>query len=176
MNLPPTAQKFIVHWGEMGARWGINRSVAQIHALLYLSPRPLPADEISETLAIARSNVSVGLKELQNWGLIRSTQTLGDRRDHFETSTDVWELFRVILRERKRRELDPTVAMLRECVDEARSSPGDAEAIPLLGERLAAMLEFMELTDAWGERAARLSPQNLRRLAKLGDSIFKLAE
>src|SRR5437870_4116189 len=99
MNLPATAQKFIVHWGEMGTRWGINRSVAQIHALLYLSPEPLPADEIAETLAIARSNVSVGLKELQTWGLVRSTQTLGDRRDHFETSTDVWELFRVIIRE-----------------------------------------------------------------------------
>lgn len=176
MNLPPTAQKFIVHWGEMGARWGINRSVAQIHALLYLSPKPLPADEIAETLAIARSNVSVGLKELQNWGLVRVTQTLGDRRDHFDTSTDVWELFRVIIRERKRRELDPTVALLRECVDEARSAEGEQTTLPLLGDRLSSMLEFMELTDAWGERAARLSPKNLRRLAKLGDSIFKLAE
>ena len=176
MNLTSTAQKFVVHWGEMGTRWGINRSVAQIHALLYLSPRPLPADEIAETLAIARSNVSVGLKELQNWGLIRATQTLGDRRDHFETSSDVWELFRVILRERKRRELDPTVAVLRECVAEARSSEGEADTLPLLGDKLASMLEFMELTDAWGERASRLSPQNLRRLAKLGDSIFRLAE
>lgn len=176
MNLPATAQKFIVHWGEMGARWGINRSVAQIHALLYIAPKPLPADEIAETLAIARSNVSVGIKELLSWGLVRATQTLGDRRDHFETSTDVWELFRVIIRERKRRELDPTVALLRECVGEARSSGGDTETIPLLGDRLASMLEFMELTDAWGERATRLSPQNLRRLAKLGDSIFRLAE
>jgi DNA-binding transcriptional regulator GbsR (MarR family) len=176
MNLPATAQKFIVHWGEMGARWGINRSVAQIHALLYLSPKPLPAEEIAETLAIARSNVSVGIKELQGWGLVRATQTLGDRRAHFETSTDVWELFRIIIRERKRRELDPTVALLRECVSDARSSGGDEAAMPLLGERLGAMLEFIELTDAWGERAARLSPQNLRRLAKLGDSIFRLAE
>lgn len=176
MNLPPTAQKFIVHWGEMGARWGINRSVAQIHALLYLSPKPLPAEEIAETLAIARSNVSVGIKELQSWGLVRATQTLGDRRDHFETSTDVWELFRIIIRERKRRELDPTLALLRECVSDARSSGGDEAPMPLLGERLGAMLEFIELTDAWGERAARLSPQNLRRLAKLGDSIFRLAE
>ncbi len=176
MNLPVTAQKFIVHWGEMGARWGVNRSVAQIHALLYLSPKALPADEIAETLAIARSNVSVGIKELQSWGLVRATQTLGDRRDHFETSTDVWELFRVIIRERKRRELDPTLTLLRECVGDARSSSGDASAMPHLGDRLSAMLEFMELTDAWGERAARLSPPNLRRLAKLGDSIFRLAE
>lgn len=174
MNLLATAQKFIVHWGEMGARWGINRSVAQIHALLYLSPKALPADEIAETLEIARSNVSVGLKELQTWGLVRATQTLGDRRDHFETSTDVWELFRIIIRERKRRELDPTLALLRECVSEAKTT--ENQAIPQLDERLAAMLEFMELTDAWGERAAKLAPKNLRRLAKLGDSIFKLAE
>lgn len=168
------AKKFIVHWGEMGTRWGINRSVAQIHALLYLSPKPLPADEIADTLAIARSNVSVGLKELQTWGLVRANQTLGDRRDHFETSTDVWELFRIIIRERKRRELDPTLAMLRECVAETRAAADPA--LPQLDERLAAMLEFIELTDAWGERAAKLAPKNLRRLAKLGDSIFKLAE
>lgn len=174
MNLPATAQKFIVHWGEMGARWGINRSVAQIHALLYLAPAALPADEIAETLAIARSNVSVGLKELQSWGLVRATQTLGDRRDHFETSTDVWELFRVIIRERKRRELAPTLALLRECVSETKAA--DSKQLPELGDRLEAMLEFMELTDSWGERAAKLAPKNLRRLAKLGDSIFKLAE
>ena len=174
MNLPATAQKFIVHWGEMGARWGINRSVAQIHALLYLSPRPLPADEIAETLAIARSNVSTGLKELQSWGLVRAGQTLGDRRDHFETSSDVWDLFRIIIRERKRRELDPTLGVLRECVSETQAEPN--LSFPQLGDRLSSMLEFMELTDSWGERAARLSPQSLRRLAKLGDSIFRLAE
>lgn len=174
MNLPATAKKFIVHWGEMGARWGINRSVAQIHALLYLAPRALPADEIAETLELARSNVSVGLKELQAWGLVRAAQTLGDRRDHFETSRDVWDLFRIIIRERKRRELDPTLAVLRECVVEAKSS--ESKQVPELDTRLEAMLEFMELTDAWGERASKLSPKNLRRLAKLGDSIFKLAE
>jgi DNA-binding transcriptional regulator GbsR (MarR family) len=174
MNLPATAKKFIVHWGEMGARWGINRSVAQIHALLYLSPHALPADEIAETLAIARSNVSVGLKELQSWNLVRSTQTLGDRRDHFETSADVWDLFRVIIRERKRRELDPTLAVLRDCVTEAKAA--ESKQLPHLDERLEAMLEFMELVDAWGERATKLAPKNLRRLAKLGDSIFKLAE
>lgn len=174
MKLPATAQKFIVHWGEMGARWGVNRSVAQIHALLYLSPKPLPADEIADTLAIARSNVSVGLKELQTWGLVKTTHTLGDRRDHFETSTDVWELFRVIIRERKRRELDPTVALLRECVADARSS--GAAQFAELPDRLAAMLEFMELTEAWGDRATKLSSKNLRRLARLGDAVFRLAE
>jgi len=172
MNLPPAAHKFIVHWGEMGTRWGINRSVAQIHALLYIAAKPLPADEIAETLEIARSNVSTGLKELQTWGLVRIAHTLGDRRDHFETSADVWELFRVILRERKRRELEPTLGVLRDCVTEATDKP--SSELPETADRLASMLEFLELADTWGDRAAKLSPQNLKRLSKLGDSIFRL--
>jgi len=172
MNLPPAAHKFIVHWGEMGTRWGINRSVAQIHALLYIAAKPLPADEIAETLEIARSNVSTGLKELQTWGLVRIAHTLGDRRDHFETSADVWELFRVILRERKRRELEPTLGVLRDCVTEATDKP--SPELPETADRLASMLEFLELADTWGDRAAKLSPQNLKRLSKLGDSIFRL--
>lgn len=174
MYLPSAVKKFILHWGEMGTRWGINRSVAQIHALLYISPEPLAADEIVETLEIARSNVSTGLKELQAWGLVRASQVLGDRRDRFSTSTEVWELFRIILRERKRRELDPTLQVLRECTAEAGASKDPN--LPELGKRLGAMLEFMELADSWGERAAGLEPTKLRRLAKLGDSIFKLAE
>ncbi len=172
MNLPSAAHKFIVHWGEMGTRWGINRSVAQIHALLYIAARPLPADEIATTLDIARSNVSTGLKELQTWGLVRISHTLGDRRDHFETFSDVWELFRIVLRERKRREIEPTVGILRECLTEAAAHPADE--LPQTAQRLADMLEFIELADAWGERAAKLSPQNLKRLSKLGDSIFRL--
>jgi len=172
MNLPSAAHKFIVHWGEMGTRWGINRSVAQIHALLYIAARPLPADEIATTLDIARSNVSTGLKELQTWGLVRIAHTLGDRRDHFETSSDVWELFRIILRERKRREIEPTIGVLRECVTDATDHPADE--LPQTAQRLTDMLEFIELADAWGERAAKLSPQNLKRLSKLGDSIFRL--
>ena len=172
MNLPSAAHKFIVHWGEMGTRWGINRSVAQIHALLYIVGHPLPADEIATTLDIARSNVSTGLKELQTWGLVRIAHTLGDRRDHFETFADVWELFRIVVRERKRRELEPTLGVLRTCITEATDNPVDQ--LPLTVERLSDMLEFLELTDAWGERAAKLSPQNLKRLSKLGDSIFRL--
>src|SRR5688572_27218355 len=109
MKLTPTMQKFILHWGEMGWRWGINRSVAQVHALLMLSPKPMPADEICETLNVARSNVSTSLKELQGWGLIRVVHEFGDRREHFETLKDVWEMFLIILRERKKRELDPTL-------------------------------------------------------------------
>src|SRR6202050_524905 len=117
-KLSPVAQKFILHWGEMGTRWGINRTVAQIHALLFISPRPLHAEEIVEALNVARSNVSTSLKELQGWGIVKMVHVLGDKRDHFESMKDVWEMFRVVLDERKRREIDPTLAMLRECITE----------------------------------------------------------
>jgi DNA-binding transcriptional regulator GbsR (MarR family) len=159
----------------MGTKWGINRSVAQIHALLYICGRPLPAEEIAALLSIARSNVSNGLKELQGWGLVRVAHTMGDRRDHFEALADVWETFRHILAERKRRESDPTLRMLRECVEEARGAgkPTAEEAMTL--GRLEGMLEFFELTSAWGERAGGFSPKALRRLAKMGDAVFKLA-
>jgi DNA-binding transcriptional regulator GbsR (MarR family) len=121
MRLTPIMQRYIVHWGEMGTRWGINRSVAQIHALLYLSPQPIHADEIAETLGIARSNVSVGLKELVTWKLVHVTQTLGDRRDFFVALRDPWEVVRVIVAGRKQRELDPTVEFLKECALELDS-------------------------------------------------------
>src|SRR6202161_1700171 len=111
--LSPAAQKFSLHWGEMGTRWGINRTVAQIHALLFLSPRPLNAEEIASTLGVARSNVSNSLRELQGWGIVRVTHLLGDRRDHFESMKDVWEMFRIIVDERRKREADPTLTMLR---------------------------------------------------------------
>src|SRR6476661_3524011 len=114
-DLPPVAQKFILHWGEMGTRWGINRTVAQIHALLFLSARPLYAEEIADTLAVARSNVSNSLRELQGWGIVKLVHVLGDKRDHFESMRDVWEMFRVVLDERKKREIDPTMNMLKEC-------------------------------------------------------------
>src|SRR5205809_5478297 len=118
-TLGPVQQKFVLHWGEMGTRWGINRTVAQIHALLYLSPKPLNAEEIADTLGVARSNVSTSLKELQGWGIVKLTHVLGDKRDHFESIKDVWEMFRVVLDERKKREIDPTLKMLRECMAEA---------------------------------------------------------
>src|SRR5271163_103469 len=117
--LTPVQQKFILHWGEMGTRWGINRTVAQIHALLYISPRPLQAEEMVEALNVARSNVSTSLKELQGWGIVKMVHVLGDKRDHFESMKDVWEMFRVVLDERKRREIDPTLAMLGQCLAEA---------------------------------------------------------
>src|SRR3984957_8873747 len=113
MALSPIDQRFVLHWGEMGTRWGINRTVAQIHALLFLSSKPLPAEEIAHTLTVARSNVSNSLRELQGWGIVRVVHVLGDRRDHFESLKDVWQMFDIIIAERKRREIDPTVEMLR---------------------------------------------------------------
>src|SRR3977135_472633 len=122
MELTPVTEKFVLHWGEMGARWGINRTVAQIHALLFLSPKPLHAEDIAETLSVARSNVSNSLRELQGWGIVKLVHVMGDKRDHFESMKDVWEMFRVVLDERKKLELDPTLAMLRECIEDAKKS------------------------------------------------------
>src|ERR1700726_742686 len=139
-SLTPVGQNFILHWGELGTRWGINRTVAQVHALLFLAPRPLPADEISTTLAVARSNVSTSLRELQGWGIVRVVHVLGDRRDHFESIKDVWGLFRIVSEERKRREIDPTLQAIRECVREVKSNPqGDAYT----RGRLESMLEVL---------------------------------
>src|SRR5437879_8231256 len=115
--LSPVAQKFILHWGEMGTRWGINRTVAQVHALLFLSSKPLHAEEIAETLAVARSNVSTSLRELQGWGIVRVVHLLGDRKDHFETLSEVCEIFRIVAEERKHREIDRTLRGLLEWVD-----------------------------------------------------------
>src|SRR5229473_7662992 len=140
-QLHPVQQRFILHWGEMGTRWGINRTVAQIHALLYLSPQPLNAEEIAATLSVARSNVSSSLRELQGWGIVRVTHMLGDRRDHFESMKDVWEMFRVIVDERRRREVDPTLEVLRSCVADLEKA-GDKEAYAQ--ERLTEMLKFFE--------------------------------
>ena len=117
MDLSQTSQKFILHWGEMGTRWGVNRTVAQIHALLYLTGKPLPADEIADTLGVARSNVSNSIRELQAWNLAKMVHVMGDRRDHFEASTDIWELSRTVVRERKEREILPTIEMLRELLN-----------------------------------------------------------
>src|SRR5262249_42125528 len=146
-------EKFILHWGEMGTRWGINRTVAQIHALLFLSPEPLHAEAIAATLGVARSNVSTSLRELQGWGVVRVTHILGDRRDYFESLKDVWEMFRIIVDERRKREADPTLAMLRETVAETRK-PGAADAYTR--ERLSDMLQFFELMTTWCEQTRKL--------------------
>ena len=172
MKLTPVMQRFVLHWGEMGWRWGINRSVAQVHALLMLSPKPLPADEIGETLNVARSNVSTSLKELHGWGLVRTVHVFGDRREHFETLRDVWEMFLVIMRERKKRELDPTLATLRECAADAKASKSDSDYTVA---RLNELVGFIELTSSWAERSQSLSPASAKRLLELGDKVFRLA-
>ena len=174
MKLTPVMNKFILHWGEMGSKWGVNRSVAQIHALLFIVGQPLPAEEIAEHLSIARSNVSNGLKELQGWGIVRVAHTMGDRRDHFEALSDVWETFRHILIERKRREAEPTLRMLRECTQEAAAIDKPSAEDTLAQKRLNDMLEFFELAGTWGERAGGFSPKTLKRFVQMGDAIFKL--
>lgn len=170
-KLSPTAQKFVLHWGEMGNRWGINRTVAQIHALLYVSERPLHADEICEALEVARSNVSNSLRELQNWGIVKVVHVKGDRRDHFETLRDVFEMFRVIMVERKRREIDPTITILKDCIADAESS---AATEGHTRKQLQAMLEFFELGAAWFDQMNRRSAASIVRAMKLGDKVFKL--
>ena len=170
MNLSQTSQKFILHWGEMGTRWGVNRTVAQIHALLYLHGKPLPADEIADTLAVARSNVSNSLRELQAWNLVKMVHVLGDRRDHFETSTDIWELTRTIVRERKEREILPTVAVLKELLKSPELMVDGVERAARIREMLV-MLEAMTL---WSEEMLRLDTDTLSKVLKLGAKIQKL--
>ena len=171
IDLTPIQQKFVLHWGEMGARWGINRTVAQIHALLYLSDRPLHAEEIAATLGVARSNVSTSLRELQGWGIVRVTHLLGDRRDHFESLKDVWEMFRIIIEERKKRETDPVLTMLRDAVADAKK-PGAADAYTR--ERLADMLQFFELMTGWIEQTRKLPTPAVVKMVKAGDKIARM--
>ena len=167
MELTDIAQRFVVHWGEMGSAWGVNRTVAQIHAMLYFHGRPLHAEELAQTLGVARSNVSTSLKELLNWNLIRVTHILGDRRDYYETSHDVWELFRTIVRERKEREYDPTVRMLTELT----SRPEFAQEPPDAQDRVRATQELMQSLGAWADEMLRLSPGTLDKVMRLGASV-----
>src|SRR5881394_500730 len=167
-SLSPVQEKFILHWGEMGTRWGINRTVAQIHALLYLSPEPLHAEEIARLLSVARSNVSSSLRELQSWGIVKIAHVLGDRRDHFESLKDVWQMFEIIVAERKRREIDPTLEMLRTCLAESR------KADAYTAERVTAMLEFFEtMTGLYGD-FERMPKGMLAGVSKLRGKVRKL--
>ncbi len=171
MNLSPAVEKYVLHWGEMGTRWGTNRTVAQIQALLYLSPKPLRADEIVDALSVARSNVSTSIRELQSYGLVRMIHVLGDRRDYFESLHDVWELFRVIFEQRKQRELNPTLTMLRGCAEEVDK---EADTDPITKQRIHDMLEFVESTSAWYEDIREIPTATLTKIMKLGRGITKL--
>jgi DNA-binding transcriptional regulator GbsR (MarR family) len=170
-ELPPFAQHFILHWGEMGTKWGINRTVAQIHALLFISEAPLNAEDICDRLGVARSNVSNSLRELQNWGIVKVVHLPGDRRDHFESMKDVYELFRVIAAERKRREIDPTLLRLRSCAREAGDSeaPSDAYAKRQLEE----LLGFFELVSDFYDKMNRLPTKSAVQAIRMGEKIAK---
>ena len=167
--LAPVARRFVLHWGEMGTRWGVNRTVAQIHALLFLSERPLHAEEIAEALSVARSNVSTSLRELAGLNLVRVAHVLGDRRDYFETTSDVWELFRTVVRERKTREFDPTTRMLRELV----RKPDFAQESPDAQDRVRETLHLMESLGTWADEMLRLSPNTLEKVLRMGATVQK---
>ena len=170
MKLNPTTEQFILHWGEMGSQWGVNRTMSQIHALLYIIGKPLNAEEITETLGVARSNVSTSIKELQNWGLVQKVSILGDRRDHFTTHGDVWELARIIVIERQRRELDPTVQFLQNLID----SPEFAQENSQVQHKIQETQEFVSTLNSCSTEMLKLPTSTLKKVLRLGASIKKL--
>lgn len=172
MNLPPLSQSFVLHFGEMGSRWGINRTVGQIYALLYISPEALTADDIVEKLGVSRSNVSMGLKELQSWRLVRLEHRPGDRRDFYSAPEDVWQIFKTLAEERQRREVDPTLSMLRDALLEPPGGAEDAYA----QERMRKMHELIEQITDWFAEVRKLSPDTLQSLMGLGSKVVKLLE
>jgi len=170
MQLTPISEKFVLHWGEMGSRWGVNRTVGQIHALLYLSEKPLHAEEICETLSIARSNVSTSLKELTDWGLVRVVHMMGDRRDHFEALHDIWDIFRVIAQGRRRREIDPTLSMMRNTL----MDPAFSKESATTRARIQQVHDFLDASTVWVDEMHRLDPATLKKIMKLGGRIQRL--
>ena len=171
MKMTPPVEQYVLHWGEMGTRWGTNRTVAQIQALLYLSPQPLRADQICDLLSVARSNVSTSIRELQGYGIVKMTHVLGDRRDYFESIHDVWELFRVIIEQRKQRELNPTLSMLRRCAADVEN---DKATDAVTASRIKNMLEFVETTSDWYEDMREVPSTTLQKILKLGRGITRL--
>jgi DNA-binding transcriptional regulator GbsR (MarR family) len=170
-SLPPAVERFVLHWGDMGGQWGVNRSVAQIHALLYLSERPLTAEEIAETLGMARSNVSNSIRELTGWKLVRRVPVFGDRRDHFEAETDLWEMVTRIAEGRKEREIDPAAAALRACLAEAE---GDRKVSPVARKRLAEMEKFVSTLSGWYDQMLEIPPPKLMALVRMGSKVASL--
>jgi DNA-binding transcriptional regulator GbsR (MarR family) len=167
--LPTAVERFVLHWGDMGTQWGVNRTVAQIHAILYLSERPLTAEEIAARLGVARSNVSNSIRELLSWNLIRRVPVRGDRRDHFEAETDIWEVFLRIAAGRKEREIDPALAVLKTCAADAERDPA---VHPVAGARLKDMLAFVQMMDAWYAQMLTVPKTRLASVVRLGTKIF----
>ena len=172
MNLNPLSQSFVLHFGEMGSRWGINRTVGQIYALLYVTREPLTADDIVEKLGVSRSNVSMGLKELQSWRLVKLEHHPGDRRDFFSAPEDVWQIFKTLAEERQRREVDPTLSMLRDALLETAGSPEDVYA----QERMRKMHELIDQITEWFAEVRKLSPSTLEKLMSLGAKATTLLQ
>lgn len=168
--LPPLNRQFVAHFGEMGSRWGINRTVGQIYALIFLSPRALNADEISHALEFSRSNVSMGLKELQSWRLVKLLHMPGDRREYFEAPADVWEIFRVLAEERRRREIEPTLSMLRNALLEEPGSDAERHAL----KRMREMHDLIDRLVTWLDDVQRLSPQTALQLMGMGTAVTKV--
>jgi DNA-binding transcriptional regulator GbsR (MarR family) len=165
--LSETIERFVLHWGEMGSKWGVNRTVGQIHGLLFVLGRPLPAEDIAEYLRVARSNVSNSLKELQSWDLVKVMHLRDDRRDHFETSKDPWELFKAVVRERKLREFDPTAQMLKQITQSDAFSSEDRD----LQKRVKDTLGLMSTLSVWGDQMLKLEPQTLLKIMRMGVKI-----
>ena len=170
-DLPEPVRRFVLEWGNLGERWGVNRSVSQIHAFLYLSDKPQTAEDIADALTMARSNVSNSLKELLAWNLIRRVPILGDRRDHYEAETDIWEVAARIAARRKERELDPAITALRACVTDAADDPA---INPVASKRLKEMLAFTELADHWFMQMLKVPRPRLVALMRLGEKIVNL--
>ena len=172
MNMTPLSQDFVLHFGEMGSRWGINRTVGQIYALLYVSERPLNADEIADALQFSRSNVSMGLKELESWRLTKLQHLPNDRREYFTAPDDIWAIFRTLADERRKREIDPTLSMLRDAIMRDATNPADKYA----QRRLKEMHDLIEMTTLWFNEVHRLEPDTLKQLMKMGSKVTKLLE
>jgi DNA-binding transcriptional regulator GbsR (MarR family) len=172
MDLPPLTQRFVLHFGEMGSRWGINRTVGQIYALLYVSSKPLNADDVGEALGFSRSNVSMGLKELQSWNLVRLNHQPNDRREYFQAPEDVWAIFRTLAAERRKREIDPTLSMLRDALMEQPSVEADIHA----QERMRQMHGFIELMTDWLDDVQKMDSATLTSLMQMGSKVQKLLE
>ena len=166
----PEASAFILHWGEMGTQWGVNRSVSQVHALLYLSDRPLHAEEICEALGLARSNVSNGLKELQGYGIVKRTHVLGDRRDHFVAEADLWDMLMKITSERKKREIDPTILVLSDLTAQLDARDDVPKHVR---ERIGRMHDFIGNLSSWYDDVRRLPRPTLVALMKLGGKVAR---
>ena len=171
MDLTPSIERYILHWGEMGQRWGVNRSVSQIHALLLVAGRPLTAEEIAETLSMARSNVSTCIRELQSWGIIRLVHKVGDRRDHYEAFADPWETLDKVLEERRKREIDPTIRVLAECIAEAKSNTKEDKQV---AQRLEALRELLVQGDAFCAAIRKLPRESLLKAARAGGKLKEL--